>query len=187
MTNAIRSYYVAELYYWREQTGFPYRSAVTVTAIAASQWCNYYLARLIAPLSQKGGPTTKSGLLPENAHERATLVHELVEWTLDNSEIEDLFALFLSDQPLPHVGQAAIFDHHDDTDCWVLNLTTSEFTKLQQVWAEHDLPPDLFYPAEQEICIPYPGNGIGAKLSRMMGAQKCFTPKQWEMYVNRHQ
>jgi hypothetical protein len=111
---------------------------------------------------------------------REVFIADLVGWLFENSIIDDLFCLFLDSEPTPKPGKVAKFDHHDDTCCWVLNLTETEFAHLQAVWRANGLPEDLFYPERAGLCIPYPGMGLKARLLRALGIQKCYTPKQWE-------
>ncbi len=173
-------HYLPELYYFQEQKDFPFRQAVLITAITVSRWCTYFYARVIAPKSKHISPVEKSGLLPRNAAAREVFVADLVSWLLDNSFSEELFYLFLDDEPVPKSGKVAKFDHHDDTCCWVLSLTKTEFAQLQAVWKTNGLPEDLFYPKPDSLCVAYPGNSLQAKLLRALGIKKCYTPKQWE-------
>ncbi len=173
--------YVAELYYLQDHKDtFPYREAVRVTAVAVSRWCTHYHAKLLAPLSNDVQPQERTGRLPEDPAARERFVADLVDWIFANSLVGDLFALFLDDRPIPRREQRPKFDHHDDTCCWALNLSEEEFATLQAVWREHGLPEDLFYPAERTICVPYRGQGLGGKVLKALGFQKCYTPKQWE-------
>ena len=176
-------HYLPELHYLQEQRDFPFRQALLITATTVSRWCAYFHARIIAPKAGYAGPLEKSGPLPEDIPRREALVADLVSWLLDNSAVDDLFSLFLDDEPTPQPGKVAKFDHHDDTCCWVLNLTEAEFAHLQAAWKAHGLPEALFYPEQDGLCIPYPGTGLKARLLRALGVQKCYTPKQWEKAV----
>jgi hypothetical protein len=171
--------YLAELYYLQDQPGFPFHKAVSITATAVARWCNYFYARLIAP---KANSTVeeRQGPLPAAAHEKETFVAECICWLLENSMTPQLFCLLLDDEPLPRSGRVAKFDHHDDTCCWALNLSELEFVELQRVWKTHNLPEDLFYPEHQNRCLPYPGTNWKARLLRVLGVQKCYTPRQWD-------
>jgi len=172
--------YVPELYL-EDVKSFPVQDAVLVTVTTVSRWCSHYRAELIAPKSKQIVPRCKSGALPTNAQEREAFVAELVSWIFDSSLMYTLFYLRLDDEPVPQQGNVTKFDHHDDTDCWALDLTEGEFAELQAAWQAHGLPNDLFYPAEKTLCVPYPGTGLMARLLRAIGAQRCYTPKQWEM------
>jgi hypothetical protein len=172
--------YLPELYYLQDQPDFPLSKAIEVTAVTVSRWCFWYEARLIAPASKSITPIQKSGPLPAELQARQKFVGELVAWLVNNSNPPDLFALRLDDQALPKQDRVARFDHHDDTDCWVLNLSPQEFSELQLAWQAHGLPADLFYPEGMQICVPYPGKSWRARLLRRLGGQRCYTPKQWE-------
>lgn len=172
--------YLAELYYLQDQKALPLAKAVRVTATAVAQWCDYFYAKIIAPTTKQVKPLEKSGSLPKNLQEKEAFVTELLQWLLENSITDELFCLLLDDQPVPQAGRIARFDHHDDTCCWVLNLSDDEFYELQITWREQGLPEDLFYPEWQTLCVPYPGEGMKARLLRALGVQKCYTPKQWE-------
>ena len=170
--------YLPELYYLQEQKGFPFRQAVLITATAVSRWCTHFYARIIAPKTTT--PLEKGCPLPEDISHREAFVADLVDWLLDNSAIDELFCLLLDNEVTPQSGKVAKFDHHDDTCCWVLNLTPTEFAYLQATWEINGLPEDLFYPEQEGLCTFYPGGGLKAKLLRVLGVRRCYTPKQWE-------
>lgn len=172
--------YLPELFYLQDEKDFPFQKAVTVTAAAVSRWSSFYHAQLISPAVKQIDPREKSGPLPAGALARETFVRDLVGWLFEYSMVEGLFCLFLDDEIVPKTGSAAKFDHHDDTCCWVLNLTEKEFVELQSVWRANGLPDDLFYPQQEQICVPYPGTGIKARLLRLLKAQMCTTPRRWE-------
>ncbi|MCX7683173.1 MAG: hypothetical protein N2508_14605 [Anaerolineae bacterium] len=170
--------YAAELFYFQDQQDFPFQRAVLVTAKTIARWCTHFQARLIAP-GKKQAAGEKQGRLPDAPAEREAFVTELVQWLFAHSVVEELFCLLLDDEPVPRAGKVAKFDHHDDTCCWLLNLSESEFADLQNAWRENDLPSDLFYPVQEMICIPYPGHGLKPRVLRLLGVRKCYTPAQW--------
>ena len=172
--------YSAELYYLQDQKDFPYQEAVRVTARAISRWSSYFYARLIAQESKQVREVERSGALSGNAQDKETFVAETVNWLFENSMSDELFCLFLDDEPAPKSGKIAKFDHHDDTCCWVLNLSESEFADLQAMWIANGLPEDLFFPQGSGVCVPYAGTGLKARLLRGLGVSSCYTPKQWE-------
>jgi len=172
-------HYLAELYYLQDTKDFPFRQAVMVTAATVAQWSTHFYAKLLAPKS-KQGVQERSGALPRGAQDRESFVMDVVEWLFENSVIDDLFCLFLDSEPVPNPARVAKFDHHDDTCCWVLNLSEEEFAWLQSSWVNHGLPKDLFYPEHLGLCVPWPGTGLKAKVLRILGVQKCYTPKRWE-------
>jgi hypothetical protein len=177
--------YLAELHYLQDQKDFPYQKAVRVTAAAISRWSSHFYAELIAPTSKQIGLVEKSGPLPTDAQDRETFVTETLNWLFENSISDELFCLFLDDEPTPKPGKEARFDHHDDTCCWVLTLEENEFAELQSIWGANGLPEDLFYPEQGGVCIPYLGTGLKARFLRALGVKRCYTPKQWESEMRR--
>jgi hypothetical protein len=175
--------YAAELLYWQDQRNFPFQKAFLVTARTVAQWCTHYQAKVLVPIRKHQNPIEKQGILPSEPAEKAFFVTELIQWIFSNSQIEELFYLLLDNQPTPQTNRVAKFDHHDDTCCWCLNLTESEFIILQDAWSKNGLPVDLFYPEQETVCMPYPGNGLKAKVLRLFGVQKCYTPLQWRTRV----
>ncbi|RME44013.1 MAG: hypothetical protein D6791_14175 [Chloroflexi bacterium] len=173
--------YLPELYYLQDRPDFPLRHAIQVTATGVALWCDYYLARVIAPREPRPAPGEKHGRLPSSPVEKEAVVGDLLRWLWDSSEVEDLFCLLLDDRPLPRPRPCSRFDHHDDTCCWVLDLTAEQFAILQQRWREHGLPADLFYPEREMRCVPWPGERKRDRALRALGAQKCYTPRQWQL------
>jgi hypothetical protein len=174
--------YSPELYYLQDRKNFAFRKAVLVTATTVAQWCSYYDAKLLAPKDSDLAPKQRTGALPSDSQEKEVFLNELINWIFENSWVDDLFVLFLDDGPVPRSEGVAKFDHHDDTCCWVLNLSEGQYAELQAAWKAHDLPRDLFYPPpEVDYCIPYQGDGLKARLYRFLGVKNCYTPKQWEM------
>lgn len=172
--------YLAELYYLQDQAAFPYRKAVLITATTVGRWSRYYYAELIAPTSVHTDPKRKTGPLPVNPQANELFVTQLLTWLFEDSASRELFRLRMSAEPVAEAGGEAQFDHHDNPASWVLRLTASQFAQLQAAWEAHRLPTDLFYPEGQTICIPYPGEGVKARLLRLLRVQKCYTPKRWE-------
>lgn len=177
--------YLAELYYLQDQKDFPFQKAVRVTAAGVSRWSSFYYAKLIAPKSEQMDGIEKIGHLPVEPQDKENFVAEMVNWLFENSVTEDLFCLFLDDESLPRRGKVAKFDHHDDTCCWALNLSPSEFTELQSIWRANDLPEDLFFPEQDSVSVEYPGTGLKARFLRALGTTKGYTPRQWEHEINR--
>ncbi len=138
--------YLSNLDYLQEQEDFPFRHAVLVTATAIGRWSNHFHAKLIAPKSKHIGLIDKRGRLPLNEQHKETFIADLVRWIFENSFCDELFCLLLDDEPIPKPGKIAKFDHHDDTCCWVINLSEIEFAQLQHIWRTNGLPEDLFYP-----------------------------------------
>jgi hypothetical protein len=180
-----RMRYLAELYYLQDQGEFPFRKAVIVTATTVACWCDYFYAKIIAPTMKQVKPPERGGALPKNIQEKEAFVAELLQWLFENSITDELFCLLLDDKPVPQPGVVAKFDHHDDTCCWSLTLSDNEFSELQTKWREQRLPEDLFYPEWKTICVSYSGERRMSRLLRAVGAQKCYTPKQWENELSR--
>lgn len=172
--------YAAELFYWQDQQDFPFQKAVLVTAKTVAQWCAYFHTRVLSSSKRSEHLLERKGALPTDTREKEAFVTELLLWLWDHSDVEDVFYFLLDDEPVPQAGKVAKFDHHDDTCCWFLNLTESEFLTLQDAWRNNDLPIDLFYPEQKMIRVPYPGNGWKAKALRLLGVQRCYTPLQWQ-------
>ncbi|MEJ2352803.1 MAG: hypothetical protein P8Y03_23705 [Anaerolineales bacterium] len=175
--------YYLELYYLQEQKDFPTGKAILLTAVEVARWCSYYHAHLISPISNKITPIRRRGRLPADLAGKNAFIHELVDWIFDNSAIDEVFYLLLDDKPISQVGEPAKFAHHGDTSNWMLDLTESEFSRLQAVWKENGLPADLFYSHDSGLSVPYPGSGLTARLLRLIGVRKSYTPKQWEKQV----
>lgn len=172
--------YLAEVFYWREQKDFPFRAALEVTVQWVGEWCGYYLAEILAPRDRSQRPLRRQGPLPAEATERASFLGELVGWLLDSSLGNEPLRLLLDDQPIVRLGSTPKLAFYDSVDTWTLNLSEEEFSRIQALWSQHGLPTDLFYPQSAGVCVPWPGRGFGAKLLRLLGVQKCYTPKQWE-------
>ncbi len=176
--------YAAELFYLQDQQDVPFQRAVLVTAKTVAQWCTHFQAKLLSHSKAYKGLTEKQGVLPAEPLEKQVFVTELIQWIFAYSEVQDLFFLLLDNEPMPRIGRVAKFDHHDDTCCWFLNLDLKEFTVLQEVWGRNNLPLNLFYPQEETICVPYPGNNLKSKVLRLLGVQRCYTPMQWQNLRN---
>jgi hypothetical protein len=172
--------YLAEIYYLQDQRGFPFRKAVTVTATVVARWCDYFYAKIIAPTTKRVKLLERSGSLPSGIQEKEAFVAELLKWLFEHSITDELFCLLMDDKPVPQAGIVSKFDHHDDTCCWVLNLDDNQFSELQTRWREQGLPEDLFYPEWQVSCVPYPGEGVKAKLLRTLGMQKMLHTETME-------
>ena len=172
-------WYAAEPYYFYDQDDFPVRLAVEVTAVAVSQWCHYFQARLLAPRPHRRTESMKHGALPQASQAREHLVAELLAWLYENSDVETLFWLLMGETCLTSENPDAKFDFYDTPDNWYLKLTAAEFAQLQEIWRQHDLPADLFFAVDEGRCVAYPGSGLKARLLRALGVQKCYSPKQW--------
>lgn len=175
--------YLPELYYFFDQKDFPIKKAILVTAKKVSEWSIYYKAKLISPV--KGlKDTERQGKLPSQSEEKQQFISNLLKWMISNSEANDLFALFLDDLAIgQREDKPAKFDHHDDTCCWLLNLTEQQFQELKTAWKDNGLPEDLFYKEGEEISITKP-HGLIARFFIRLGFtlenNKIYSPKRWE-------
>jgi len=141
--------YAPNLHYFFSQKDFPFEKAFLVTASAVARSCTHYLAELITPVAGVE-EKEKSGELPKDPHELARSLSEIVKWLFSSSENPELFAFFIDDAELgSDPKKIAKFDHHDDTCCWVLNVSEDEFAGLQDAWRSEGLPEDLFTPCDE--------------------------------------
>lgn len=175
--------YLQEDYYFRDQKDFPFRKAVLVTAQAVGVWCNFYRAKLLVP--KKGvKEKTREGALPEEKSTRDGFIAELVSWIFENSLFEGTFSLHLDTAPIAGTRGPKKFDDSDGHCCWTLDLTSDEFTRVQDSWRAHELPDDLFYPAGAEIRVPLPLGPISRLLIRFgftTTNERIYSPKRWAM------
>jgi len=172
--------YLPELYYLQDYKEVPLPKAVIVTATFTAKWCDYFYAKILAPRTKRLRSWERYGSLPANLQQKELFVTNLLHWLFENSFTDELFCLRLDDKPVSRTSIVAKFDHPDDTGCWTLNLSDDQFAALQDHWRKQELPEDLFYPETNALCIPYPGTGIKSRLLRVLGIQKCYTPKQWQ-------
>jgi len=175
--------YLPELHYFWDTKDFSkenFHRAVEVVAITLAGFSDYYSAKLLAP--KKGVQETKrEGKLPAK---KDIFVKELLKWIYENSQLEDIFQLFLGDEEMVTSldNYRPKFEHHDDTCCWFLNLTEKEFKQLQKNLKKNNLPEDLFYESSKAICVKNQPKTLVGKFFRSLGfvSQRCYTPKQWE-------
>ena len=165
--------YSPELYYFFDTPEFDLTKAVRITAEKVAEWSFGFEAELLAP--KKGVvEKRKSGRLSADSVERKKQINESLDWIAEHSIVKDLFKLILSSQEIRD-KEPNLFDHHDDTCCWCLNISVEEFSELQKTWQENDLPVDLFYSVDEAKCVPSTGF-----LGRLLGATKCYTPLRWK-------
>lgn len=84
--------------------------------------------------------------LPSELQKKRDILEQMALFILSSSRPEE-FLLFLDPEPISHFfpqTRPYKFDHHDDIDSWVLNLSESEYRELQKTLTEHELPEDLF-------------------------------------------
>lgn len=170
--------YNLESYYFRDPD-FPLQKTELVVAVLVSRWATGYSARLLAPV--KGIRETKrEGKLPEGVKARKAFVADIVKWIHKNSAATNVFSLFLYETYPPNEkDQVLLFDHHDTSSSWGLNMSEEQFRIFQQDLKDHDLPADLFYPSDKTVCIPY-------KLFGIIPGERCYSPKEWEENQQAH-
>lgn len=169
----MRTMYLLETTYLDE--GVPLETVLRVACRALAPWAVRYEARLIMP-HVSDTPTLRRGTLPTAVDERRAALDTLLTWLTTNTAVEDLFALSLweADQTRP------FFQYPDTPDVWSLWLTPAQWHALQTACQSAHLPTDLFFDADQVICVPVEGNTLLARLARRLGFQKCYTPRQWK-------
>lgn len=146
--------------------------AVKIVASYTANLCEFYEAEIIAPKKGYKGTKSRHGQLSVNDKEK--FITDIIDWILENSEISELFKLFLYNNPIQN-AEPRIFDHHDDTCCWALNLTADQFTELQKELKSNDLPEDLFFDSNKSVCVKSKG------IMGLLGFNKCYTPKEYEV------
>lgn len=172
--------YLPELHFFYDQNDFPTKKAVFVIAKFCAKKCNGFEAKLLAPRS-KNDEKTKEGSLSKVTKQREAKVKELLEWIYDNSLFDLYYFKLFRDYPK---NKEAMFDHHDDTCCWILRLINeAEFSELKEELRKNHLPKNLFYPESAGICIPVtPGPII--KFLNLIGfnikASRCYSPLRIE-------
>lgn len=156
--------YLPELNYF-DKKDFPFEKAFAVTAGAVSDFCSHYYIEVLAP--KKGiREKIRKGELPKG--DRLKFIQGLLEWLWESSDLPSIFAFFLDKKIVDSRSHNdVVFDHHDDTCCWLLNLTDDEFKQVRDAWEKQGLPRDLFYPETQEgVRIPVRGNSLKQKIFR---------------------
>jgi hypothetical protein len=178
-------FFLPELYYFSDhKSSLDFKKAVTITALTISNWCKYYYADLLIHRTRVK-QAIKQGALPKDETKHKAFVLDLLDWIFDNSLSKELFALYLSEKPIDPENTTVSeikFNHPDDTCCWLLNLDSDEFQKLQQAWKENSLPTDLFYPKAEGKCALPQDKSIKSILRRILKIKRCYSPKQWEEY-----
>jgi len=166
--------YLFDTYYSKK---IDFVNAIKVSSAFASKFCSFYEAEVIFYEKNFKGLKERRGKLPTTNKEE--FVTELIEWILNSSLNDELFKLLMySDANSPK--ETCIFDHHDDTCCWALNLTEDQFEGLQRELETNDLPIDLFYESSKSICIKEKG------IKGLLGFKKSYTPKEYEIYRTVH-
>jgi len=145
--------YNLEAYYINDSNLSEARIELEVARIV-SRWAKGYSARLIAP--KKGVHlTVQEDSLPGDLKKKETVIADIVRWIHNNSVTNNVFKLILhKDYPPPSKREVALFDHHDTSSDWVLNISEDQFGVLQDELVKTGLPADLFYDADKMITVP---------------------------------
>ena len=136
--------YVANMKYFPEGETEFLKKILPVVIETIGQFCRYYSVGVWT--QKKIRPKFTRGAFPDDQKEKREMLHAVSEYITDNLESE-LFTLFMDSEKLSGWGrrkQGRKFDHHDDTDCWVLFLTEEEFRTLRSAFHLHGSPEDIF-------------------------------------------
>ncbi len=170
--------YLPESYYFQDTPDFPSLKAILETAKEVGKSCKYFYASNLSPIN-KTVEIEKSGELPKNPTERMEFIDKLINQLWQESY--RVFRLYLDYNPIDiKQGHDYKFAMHEHVSGWSLNIPEPVFVTLQDAWGKVSLPKDLFYPEHLSVCVPYPGTSIWARISRKLGAQKCYSPLQWD-------
>jgi len=164
--------------FWWALPGFPEDRALEVTARTVARWCQSFRAEMLAPRKECKGDTKREGSLPENPDDKEAFVQELISW-IKRCSVVSTFRLLMDDSPILETEQPK-FAYFDEIDSWFLRLDDREFLELRDAWRKAGLPEDLFAPEDDFFCVPWPGTGLLARLWRLLGVQKCYSPKEAE-------
>ena len=132
--------YQCEADYFQNKN-YPLNKAILVIAGVVSRWCKFYQAKVIYPKNKKQS-VSFDGELSSTIKNKREKITEIVNLVLNNSEMPDIFYLKIDDREISP-ERIAKFDHHDDTDCWVLNLELNEppYELTVKGWSEDDTYP----------------------------------------------
>src|SRR3989339_939301 len=134
--------YLPEDYYFINNQSFPFEKAILITAKTIARWGDLYEAKILEP--KKGIKfECRSGELPENSNEKEKFIEDALNWIWENSTGVSTFSLFIKKKI--NNKEKIIFNHHDDSCCWSIDLTTEQFDQLQESWKADNLPKDLFF------------------------------------------
>jgi len=168
--------YALEHCYWRGKDCFDVERIIRSAVLGVLDSCDYYYAEIMVPM--KGvEETVRKGTLPEQGEARRVFAKELFDWVFKNSVVLEIFTLYLDERPIaPGSSGEIIFSHDDDTCCWALHLTDTQYSVLL-AQLEHDgLPVDLFYPESAVIWIEKKDGILG-----WFGFTReyAYSPREW--------
>lgn len=169
--------YLQEPYYFQKQR-IDFVHALRITTQAVARWCDW--CEIILYMPKKGAEETqKSGMLPENFEERKSFLDSLIQWVINNSASDEAIKFFMDANPIQKNKK---FSYHDAGN-WNLNISTEEFKELQEIWANNNLPPDLFYPLDKALRLLKPLSLFGrfmTSLGFIWESYEFYSPKMWE-------
>lgn len=125
---------------WTESELELYEKTATVTALEVLRWSDRYSFGE-TPWWLFGGRRWYTDM--SRASREIAKYLEQVFALAKKKKDEQLFCLFLHNKK-PEPEEGCMFDHHDDSCCWVLNVTSEQYRILQKAWTKAGLPEDLF-------------------------------------------
>jgi hypothetical protein len=164
-------YYLPEPYYFFHEAAIPVHVVVRTVAYCVARWCDRYVVPgevRTRPNGSRSQWPGRSGAIPaETCAQRRTL-DDLFKW-LDDSRGEPFYQVDLAR------GDLGIFVQ--DGALFFLVLTPTQFSELQECLQAQGLPPDLFYPADEQHEIEEDVQ-IGDSVVRM---KQKYSPKRWAL------
>ena len=180
----INTKYLPDLYYFNDQEDFNAKKAILTVAEYVGGLCNYYYVKTI-PFAKEKKSEIKKGKLPDSKEEKNKFISEIASWVIDESGSDQLFILYFDINPLDHDparsdnSYCPKFCHHDDTCCWDISLTDSEYINFKRKLIVNNLPENLFYKEGQGVCLEYSSpNLIKNYIGKFLHLQTCYTPMQ---------
>jgi hypothetical protein len=165
-----RSEFLPEPVYFRDVTNSALKQADAVTARCVVRWGTDYLAY---PLSDRS--LVRKGPLPSDVQARESLIDELYRWAEELGRTRPLRTVQVGLVLHLSRGDGPLLDTWDDGMPRRLLLTPEEFRVLQDCWAEHHLPRDLFYPSTEKHHLVEPMNVYGS----VVLARREYSPLEW--------
>ncbi len=163
-----REHYLPEKYYFFDTREVSVLLGIRVTAHCVVRWCDNYVA-VLNDYFVDGGELRpgeiREGPLPVGLEERHRFLNALFAWADRVQPTPNLrLDLLRGDQ----------FVLYDEGVVPTLVLSPAEFAELQDCWAGHGLPRDLYYPASAQRSISGPIRAHGG----VVCAEALYTPRQ---------
>ncbi|MDB4978890.1 MAG: hypothetical protein JWM56_1076 [Candidatus Peribacteria bacterium] len=128
-----------------------YKDAILATALATCPFATHFYAK---QFEKKKSPV-KEGILEGSAADKENTVRDLVKWITAAESGGSIFRLILSCGDFSKNKSIKIpFGHYEHKGTWYLELSPEEYIAVQEVWASHNLPKDLFYPSHLQVQVP---------------------------------